>query len=226
MGITRRSLTIEGDGSELPVEVVWAQSTRDPLLVLLHEKRGIDTHTRQVAERLAGDGFTVLIPDLLARLGGSARSASGMGAGARGVPPQWVLDDLISVVDTMVQLLAHDRFGVLGYSFGGELAWRLAAGDARCAVLVDYHGRPRQVDPSAISQTDALVVLAGDDDADKLPEVRVALEAARRSHVELVPGVGRGFEDAGQPEHYRPDAAEQVWEQVRLWLRRALTEPS
>ena len=43
---------------------------RRPGVVLLHERYGIDQHTKDLGEKLAADGFVALLPDMFHRFDG------------------------------------------------------------------------------------------------------------------------------------------------------------
>jgi len=42
-----------------------------PAVIVIHENRGLNDHTRDVARRFAAEGFVALAPDLLSRKGGT-----------------------------------------------------------------------------------------------------------------------------------------------------------
>src|SRR5688500_17937494 len=46
-------------------------SGKYPAVVVIHENRGLNDHTRDVARRFAAEGFVALAPDLLSRKGGT-----------------------------------------------------------------------------------------------------------------------------------------------------------
>ena len=47
-----------------------------PGIILIHENRGLNEHIRDVARRLAGQGYATLAPDMLSRQGGTASFAT------------------------------------------------------------------------------------------------------------------------------------------------------
>ncbi len=49
---------------------------RFPAVVVIHENRGLNEHTRDVARRFAAEGFVALAPDALLRKGGTAAMES------------------------------------------------------------------------------------------------------------------------------------------------------
>jgi dienelactone hydrolase len=182
--IKSRTITVEGDGVEIPVRMLWAGTpSRDPI-VLLHTKRGISDDTVALAERLVRDGRTVIVPDLLARLGGSERTDRAAIANARGVPREWLVDDLRAVVDAFGDLV--ERYTTVGFSHGGTLVWRLADHDPRCHALVDVRGRPPEPDAVDVSGVSCLVILLAGDDSDKREAAERILATARHGHLEMV----------------------------------------
>lgn len=217
-GVHTRTLTVEADGCEVPVRLMWSKPPAGTMVVVLHEKRGLDDHTLGVAQRLAAEGYPVMLPDLLSRTGGS-QGRSSLASGSRGLPTSWLLEDVRASVDAVLDAFHVDAFGVVGYSFGGELAWRLAGSDPRCRALIDYHGRP-PVDPSLELDDVATLVLLGDaDDHDKVAPTRQALTSSRASHVEVFEGLHRGFEDPSRPDRFDADAAERAWRLTVGWLK-------
>lgn len=217
--VRERALTIEADSCDVPVQLVWSRPSRNKAVVLLHEKRGLDEHTLDIARQLASEGYSVIVPDLLARLGGSSRGKGGLASGARGLPADWLLDDLTATVDAVLDLLDIDEYAALGYSFGGVLAWKLAASDPRCRVLIDYHGRLPDDYEGDLSDQATLVFLSELDDADKVRRFKQQLEPMRASHLEVIPEIHRGFEDPQRADRHDPEAAARAWSMTVGWLR-------
>lgn len=213
-GIQTRTVTVEGDGVEIPVRMLWSGTpSRDPI-VLLHTKRGINDDTVALAERLVRDGRTVIMPDLLARLGGSDRTDWAATQGARGVPREWLVDDLRAVADAFGDLV--ERYTTVGFSLGGTLVWRLADHDPRCHALVDVRGRPPEPDSVDVSGVSCLVILLAGDDSDKRAAAESILATSRHGHLEMVT-----LDDDVVGEDRRSLAdQESVWSMISDWLRR------
>ncbi len=47
-----------------------------PAIIIIHENRGLQPHTEDVARRFANQGYVALAPDLLSRSGGTAQFAT------------------------------------------------------------------------------------------------------------------------------------------------------
>src|SRR5262245_48315410 len=69
-------------------------------IVVIHENRGLNDHIQDVARRLAKEGYVVLAPDLLSRLGGTA-SFPGDGAteAIRKLNEDMLTKDLTGAID-------------------------------------------------------------------------------------------------------------------------------
>ncbi len=217
--VRARDLTVHGDGVEIVSRVLWTGEapSRTPL-ILLHTKRGIDEETIGLANRLVGLGLTVVVPDLLARVGGSrARDEAAARPSTRGIPREWLVEDLRAVVDALDDDLGGlDHYLVVGFVYGGVLGWRLADHDPRCRALVDVRGRPPSPDDIEISGVSCLVILVEGFDDDKVEAARHLLASCRHGHLETVPAP----EGADVSHGLDPAGLESVWERLEDWIRR------
>jgi carboxymethylenebutenolidase len=105
-------------------------SGKHPAIIVIHENRGLNEHFRDVARRFASEGFVVLAPDLLSRVGGTAKMTT-PGAAARAI-------DQISPSDSVADLRASFSFlekdpavdsgkiSSIGYGWGGWRSFMLA----------------------------------------------------------------------------------------------------
>lgn len=91
-----------------------------PAVILIHENRGLNEHIRDVARRLAGQGFLALAPDLLSRQGGTASFASPEDAtkAFQNVMDDNVIGDLNSAYDYLNQNASVKKDDVALMGFG------------------------------------------------------------------------------------------------------------
>jgi len=134
------------DGHELDAYV--ASPTGEPLagLVVIQEIFGVNHHIRSVAEGFARDGFLAVAPALFDRIErGVELSYEGADA-QKGVDLLQKLDINKSLEDVAAALeytrqQTGKRSGVIGYCYGGLLAWLNAARLDPDAAVGYYAGR-------------------------------------------------------------------------------------
>lgn len=138
-------IPIEGGGT---LECYLARpdgEERYPTIVAIHENRGLVEHIKDVARRLAGEGYLVLAPDLLSRQGGTAQfadSADAIAALGKSDPEQNTRD-LVAAIDYLKTRphVEAERIGVTGWCMGGGYTWRTAvAAGNRIKAAVPWYG--------------------------------------------------------------------------------------
>ncbi|MBU6454975.1 MAG: dienelactone hydrolase family protein [Cyanobacteria bacterium REEB67] len=122
------------------------EAPRGPGLLLVQEIFGVNSHIRDVADLYAAAGFVVLAPDAFWRqqpgveLGYTPEDVQKGMALAKQLDQAQVLQDMQSALATLRGLpQCGGKVGVVGYCFGGTMAYRLATSDA-VDVAVGYYG--------------------------------------------------------------------------------------
>lgn len=176
-------------------------------LVVVQEVFGVNAHIQSVAASFAAEGYAVVAPALFDRIEkGVALDYTEAGL-ARGRELRVALGwdgPVADVAAAAAVLKPAGRVGVVGYCWGGSVAW-LAAARLEVAGAVCYYGgqiiqfveeKPKAPVMLHFGETDALIPLA---DVDRIraahPEVPVHLYPA-----------GHGFNCAARPG-YHPEAA-------------------
>ena len=195
-----------------------------PLLIVIHENRGLTDHIQDVVRRGAKAGYITLGPDLLSRVGGTARFTDPQQAtGAIGqLEPEQVIDDLKATIAYLQgrEGAQRERLGVTGFCWGGGQTWRIAVAAPEIKAAVPFYGPPAP--PAQIAQIRAAVlgIYAGNDTRINaaLPQAEEALRAANITHkITIYPDVNHAFHnDTGG--NYAPDAARAAWAEAIAWL--------
>ena len=112
-------------------------------LVICHAIWGVTPHLRALADEWAGDGYEVLVPNLFARFGqGFAEqdtdSALFERQSAYGAATQWGMTTLPDL-QTAIDALKGPVF-LLGFCFGGGVAWLAAARCTGLSAVACYYG--------------------------------------------------------------------------------------
>jgi carboxymethylenebutenolidase len=205
-----------------------------PGILLFQEIFGINDNMRGLADRLAADGYVVLVPDMFWRLESrfERKGESGM-ADAFGMIQRYEFDHApVDINATHAHLLAMTectgRVGAVGFCFGGALAF-MAAATSRVEgngvdAAVCYYGSAINGMLAMVGTIDCPVMYHyGDADAFIPPESVDAVEQA----VAACPGVefhryeapaGHAFSNWDAPSMYHEPAAEAAWARTLAFL--------
>ncbi len=132
------------DGQELGAYVAWPEGEPVAGLVVVQEIFGVNAHIRRVTDSYAKDGFLAIAPALFDRIEpGVELGYDGEDAvRARSFVPKIDMEKALLDVEAAVQYATKSTgksVGVIGYCWGGSLAW-LAATRLPVAVAVGYYG--------------------------------------------------------------------------------------
>ncbi len=131
------------DGHELDAYLAKASGTAKGQLVVFQEIFGVNGHIRNVCDRFAADGYTSLAPAMFDRaerkvdLGYTAETMEqGRDLRAR---IEW--DDMIHDARAAVDYLrGGGALGVVGYCWGGSVAWLAACRIEGLSSAIGYYG--------------------------------------------------------------------------------------
>ena len=196
-----------------------------PLIIVIHENRGLNDHIRDVSRRFAVAGFEALAPDWLSPAGGTPANDEDR---ARQMIGQ--LDMAATAADgaaTIASQAARRRkVGIVGFCWGGGLVDRLAvaAGDTLSAAVSYYGPAP---DPAEAPRVKApmLFHLAGLDNrvnGTARPFVAAITAAHGSATVIEHPNVDHAFNNDTSAARYNREAATQAWSQTLDFFRRHL----
>jgi len=217
-------------------------------VVVIHDVWGLSDHTRDLARRLAGEGFAALAVNLYRRT--PEPKISDPGAWIRALSDPQVIADVQSAVDLLAAhpSVAGRRVGVVGFCMGGTYAIHAAASCRGVAAAVPFYGMlshehgllappsGTSLDPARkpCSPLDAarrvrcpLLGCFGAEDpyipTDDVRRFDENLDASGQPHEVIVyPGAGHAFLNDTRAEMYRPEAARDAWSRMLSWLRRHL----
>lgn len=235
LAITTRTERIPAPGGGLfDAHLVVPDARRGPGLLLLQEIFGVTGYIRRRADSLARLGYVVACPDVFWRLQPGLdlpHDEEGLST-ALGVMGRFDftlgLADIGATFDHLRTLpeveAAGGSAGVIGFCFGGTLAWRVAL-HLDPATAVAYYGSGIQ--PTSAAEVPSCPVLLhfGDDDAYISREQvdRVAAATAGSPNIELLryPGAGHAFDNEAQMFHHA-GAAAAAWDVTTEFLARTL----
>ncbi|WP_366655754.1 dienelactone hydrolase family protein [Fodinicurvata sp. EGI_FJ10296] len=213
------------DGHGLTLHIAEPDQPAKAALVICQEIFGVNGHIKAVVESYAAEGFVAVAPALFDRIGPDIELGYDPDGIARGrelrqqVPWETAMRDVAAAVDWCRATTRNGPIGVIGYCWGGSLAW-LAAADLKPAAAVCYYGG-QIAQFSDRTPTCPVQMHFGEHDA-HIPEAdRSAILAAQPS-VELhVYDAGHGF-NCTERDDFVPDAAKLARERTLEFLNRHL----
>ncbi|MFQ5683800.1 MAG: dienelactone hydrolase family protein [Candidatus Binatia bacterium] len=202
-----------------------------PGLIVIHENRGINDHIRDVARRLAKEGYVALAPDYLSRLGGT-KKVNPKGKGIRGlrkmISTEAIIEDTKSGYSYLQSLSAVQggRIGIVGFCWGGANAFMLTTKVRGLKAAVIYYGTtPRPID---LVQNIEAPILAHYGGADKRVSkgVPATVEAMKKYHksftYKVYPGAKHAFNNDTRASRYHPEAAKEAWGRTLRFFKKHL----
>jgi carboxymethylenebutenolidase len=180
-------------------------------VVVLQEIFGLDEHVHRDVDRWASMGFEAIAPSLYDRRekGFTAHhDQAGMSAGiahAQATPLDQTMADIAAVRDR----LAHNgKVYVVGYCYGGSLAWLAAAKLDGLSGASSYYGSLVLANASLKPKCPTIVHLGRLDAMIPADEVKAAVQAANPDvPVYIYEEAGHGFNNE-DPERHSADAAQ------------------
>ncbi|HYM87289.1 MAG TPA: dienelactone hydrolase family protein, partial [Pseudoxanthomonas sp.] len=196
-----------------------------PVVLVVHENRGLNPHIEDIARRLALQGFIAFAPDALFPLGGYPGDEDAARALFAKLDQEKSRADFLAATDLLLTLEGgNGRLGVVGFCYGGAIANFLATRvPVLKAAVPFYGGAPETADVSNI-QAELLVVLAADDERVNAgwPAYEAALKASKVTYTLLQPpGTQHGFNNDTTPRYDQAAAAE-AWKQTLALFERTL----
>jgi carboxymethylenebutenolidase len=217
-----------------------------PGVVLVHDVWGMAEHPRDLARRLAAEGFAVLAVDLYRRRG--RVEIEDPAAWIRGLDDVEILEDLGEAARTLVAdpSVAGRAIGLIGFCMGGTYAVLGACLRPEFAAAVPFYGllshrhgmlfdeagldpAKKPYEPLAVAhrlRCPLLGFFGADDALVPVADVRELEQGFARSgqpaEIVVVEGAGHAFMNDTRPEAYREQAARDAWARMVAFLKQRL----
>lgn len=196
-------------------------------VIVIHENRGLNEHIRDVARRVALEGFVALAPDLLSSAGGTPSDEDK----AREMiskldPAQPIADDVATVAYLKKIDGGNGKVGAVGFCWGGGQVNMLAVNAPDLDAAVAYYGAQPK-DPAEIAKIKAPLLLhyAGlDERIDAgIDAYRKALDENHKEYtVHVYDGVNHAFNNDTSAARYDKAAADLAWGRTIAFFKEKL----
>ncbi|EGR9007031.1 dienelactone hydrolase family protein [Vibrio vulnificus] len=217
----------KGHGEGKGYLVVPTQLTTPlPVVLVVHENRGLNPYIQDVARRLAKQGFVAFAPDALAPVGGYPGNDDQGRERQKNLDRAKIEQDFIAAAQYLkTHTLSNGKLGAVGFCFGGYVVNMLAAvmGEQLNAG-VPFYGTPAEkslrVDIKAplqlhFAELDQRVNATWPDYEQDLKAINARYNAF------IYPKVNHGFHN-DSTARYAPEEAELAWQRTVEFFRREL----
>ena len=196
-----------------------------PVVLVIHENRGLNPHIEDVARRFALEHFMAFAPDALAAVGGypgtedEARKLFGTLDRAK------TAEDMVAAANfAMGRPDSTGKIGAVGFCWGGSQSHQLATKMPDLAAAVPFYGGAPAPEEAKKVKAALLVQLAENDPgvnkswAAYEPALK---EAGIRYDAHVYPGTGHGFHNDTTPR-YDEAQAKIAWDRTVAFFKKHL----
>jgi carboxymethylenebutenolidase len=228
-GVSRGFVSFGGDGNTVDGYLVKpSDGQAHPGVVMIQEWWGVEDHIKELAERFARQGYTVLAPDLYH--GKVVHEPDEAGKAMMALNKEAAVQEIgkgVAYLKTRSDVRA-EKIGVVGFCMGGLLAWKAAEmQDGAIAAVAAFYGagyRPTAEDIAKVTAP-ALVVWGGKDGsvppADREHVTSLLRQQGKTHKTLLYPKAGHAFMN-DKHGALEPESAQQAWGELVAWFKQYL----
>lgn len=116
--------------------------TKLPGVIVIHENRGLNPHTRDVARRVALEGYLAVAPDACSPLGGTPEDVDEARAKMRELDPEKTVKNFVAAVKYLkTHPQSTGKVGCVGFCWGGGMTNQVAVNAPDLNAAVPFYGR-------------------------------------------------------------------------------------
>ena len=195
-------------------------------VIVISENRGLNPHIKDVARRLATEGFLALAPDYLSIRGGTPNDEDK----ARDLIDTLKSEETVVISRASLATLAAradctGKVAAVGFCWGGGKVNELAVAEPALAAGVAYYGAQPKANQVPAIKAPLLLHYAGLDERINagIPDFEKALKANGKFYeLYMYEGANHAFNNDTNAARYNKDAAELAWSRTVEFLRKNL----
>ena len=197
-----------------------------PVVLVIHENRGLNPYIEDVARRAATEGFLALAPDGLFPVGGYPGNDDDGRTLQAGLDQDKLRTDMVnSARFAKTHALSTGKLGVTGFCWGGSTTNFLAVtlGPDLQAGVPFYGGAPETARVASIKAPLLIQYAETDERVNAMwPAYESALKASNIQYQAYIyPGTQHGFHNNSTPR-YQEAAAKLAWERTIAFFKKHL----
>jgi carboxymethylenebutenolidase len=196
-----------------------------PLLLVVHENRGLNPHIEDVVRRLALENLIAFAPDALFPLGGYPGDEDKARAEFAKLDQDKTRQDFLAAAALLRDMKGgNGRMGVVGFCYGGGMSNFLATQLPELKAAAPFYGSAPALEDVPKIKAEMLIVLAANDERINAgwPAYEAALQGAHVRYALYQPeGTQHGFNNDTTPR-YDEKAAGEAWKRMLALFERCL----
>ena len=195
-----------------------------PGVLVIHENRGLNPHIKDVARRMAAEGFAALAPDYLSDLGGTPEDADKARDMFGALKPEGInASSSAALAAVKANPASNGKSGAMGFCWGGGTVNALAVADPGLGAGVAYYGRQAaDADVPKITAPLLLHYASLDERINAgIAAFETALKAAGKTYeLHMYEGANHAFNNDTNAARYNKDVAELAWSRTVAFLKK------
>jgi carboxymethylenebutenolidase len=197
-----------------------------PAVIVIHENRGLNPHIKDVARRIALEGFHAFAVDMLSPFGGTPADEDEARTLIGKLDADTTVAKLAAIADQLEMVKTHQRkVGAVGFCWGGGMVGRLAASAPGLDAGVVYYGRQPSAEETAAIKARMMLHYAGLDERINagIADFESALDAAGVDYQRFIyEGAQHAFNNDTNAARYDKGAADAAWGRTIAFFKETL----
>lgn len=221
------TITYTGESGKIKAYLAKPKKDRKyPAVIVIHENRGLIPHIKDVARRMALEGFLVIAPDALSPIGGTPENVEDTRPLFQKLNYETTKKDFTAAVKYLqTNPLSTGKVGCTGFCWGGAMTNQVAVNSPELIAAVPYYGSaPDQKDVPKIKASLMLHYAENDPRINEgIPAFEEALKKAGiKYEIFMYKDTKHAFNNDTNPGAYNKEAAELAWKRTVEFFRKKL----
>ena len=224
--VVAKDVTYAGSKAEMKGYLAHPKDAAGKLggVIIIHENRGLNPHIRDVARRVALEGFVALAPDFLSPLGGTPADEDKARDMFTNLDPALTAENAEASLTYLAKLDgSNGKVGAIGFCWGGGLVNRFATISPELKAGVAYYGAQPQASDVPNIKAALMLHYAGLDDRINagIDAYRKELQAGGKTfEIFVYDGVNHAFNNDTSAARYDKKAADLAWGRTVEFLKK------
>ena len=200
-------------------------ATKRPGVIVIHENRGLNPHTEDVARRVAKEGYLAVAPDALSPFGGTPQNPDEARPLFQKLDREANIKNFIAAVEYLkTHPQSTGKVACMGFCWGGGVTNQVAVNSPDLAAAVPFYGSQPAAEDVPKIKASMLIHYAGDDERINagIPAFEEALKKSSIDYkIFMYEGAGHAFfNDTGT--RYNKEAADLAWSRTLAFFKEKL----